>query len=82
MGVSEAKVVFDDIRRMIASTPILYDNQQKCLHVSVSIGVCVERTESLIQMIKVADDYLYKAKKVGVTVYVYHSEQLMQILQR
>lgn len=65
MGVSEAKVVFDDIRRMIASTPILYDNQQKCLHVSVSIGVCVERTESLIQMIKVADDYLYKAKKSG-----------------
>lgn len=65
MSLTDAERIFDDLRQCIENTPVLFDNNTKQLHVTVSIGICTEKTESLEQMTKVADNFLYMAKEGG-----------------
>jgi diguanylate cyclase (GGDEF)-like protein len=65
MGLDEVAKIFDDIRQHIEKTTVSVGDRQKQLHVTVSIGVCTEKTESLRQMIERADDFLYMAKESG-----------------
>ncbi|MBN1141576.1 MAG: diguanylate cyclase [Deltaproteobacteria bacterium] len=59
-----AKMVFESFRNVIAMRPIEIGGGQ-AIPVTVSIGVCTERSESLDEMIKIADGFLYKAKHEG-----------------
>ncbi len=65
MCLTETEKVFNDLRQCIEKTPVVFDNKTKRLYVTVSIGICTEKTESLEQMTKVADKFLYQAKESG-----------------
>lgn len=65
MGLAETDKVFNGLRMCIEKTPVLFENNTKQLYVTVSIGICTEKTESLEQMTKVADKFLYIAKESG-----------------
>ena len=65
MNPAEIDKVFNDLRMCIEKTPVLFDNKTKQLYVTVSIGICTEKAESLEQMTKVADNFLYTAKESG-----------------
>lgn len=65
MDALDAQKTFTDLCHHIKTTPIFFDDNNKQLHVSVSIGVCTEKTETLEQMTTLADKYLYMAKKSG-----------------
>lgn len=65
MNLAETEKIFNDLRMCIENTPVLFDNKTKQLYVTVSIGICTEKTESLEQMTKVADNLLYMAKESG-----------------
>lgn len=65
MERSEAQKVFTDLCHHIKTTPIIFNNNQQKVHVSVSIGVCTDETEDLEQMTKLADKNLYLAKQSG-----------------
>ncbi len=65
MSLAETEKIFNDLRQCIEKTPVWFDNHTKQLNVTVSIGICTEKTENLEQMTKVADTFLYTAKESG-----------------
>ena len=65
MEISQAEKLFDEIRDQIENTPILFDNGQGSISVTISIGVCTVIADSLEEMTKLSDDLLYDAKEGG-----------------
>ncbi len=63
MDHNHAFAVFDEIRRKIEKTPLATD--KRTVHITVSIGICIEQMDNLEKMIKQADRKLYEAKKGG-----------------
>jgi diguanylate cyclase (GGDEF)-like protein len=64
-GKSEERnlVVFERIRREVEKTPV--ETRAGVIHVTVSIGLASRLQASLDEMIKEADDFLYRAKASG-----------------
>jgi diguanylate cyclase (GGDEF)-like protein len=63
MGAENAEKIFQEIREMIANTEIAAGNE--IIKVTVSIGVCNKKMDSLDDMVKYSDQMLYKAKNNG-----------------
>lgn len=63
MSREHAATIFDDLRRKIAASPVIIDDQK--IPFTVSIGVCTEAKDSLEELIKAADFLLYQAKQEG-----------------
>jgi diguanylate cyclase (GGDEF)-like protein len=63
VNLAEVGGVFDVIRSEIESTPIYVGKKE--ISITVSIGLCGRQCDSLSEMISIADDMLYKAKKGG-----------------
>lgn len=66
-GAAKREVVgrFEKLRRRIANTPAARLKNGVPLVTTVSAGICSEMGDSLEQMMKVADERLYKAKGAG-----------------
>ena len=56
---------FESLRNEIESSPAALPLDKEPLFVTVSIGVCLTRDDSLEQMMKIADEHLYIAKGSG-----------------
>ncbi len=65
VSVEGAQMKFEELRNRIEKTPILFNDDQESLQVTVSIGVCTEEHEDLEKLMKAADTLLYKAKEAG-----------------
>jgi len=63
MDPKEAITLFDKIREKIFTYPFSFNNKE--FRISASFGVCIEKKNSLIDMINAADEKLYDAKKQG-----------------
>lgn len=61
---SGAAKLFEQIRQKIAQLSLTI-GKGKSLSITISIGVCTEIKKNLEEMIKVADEQLYEAKKGG-----------------
>ena len=61
--VQDAPIAFERVRRAVESIHLRAEGVRVPL--TVTIGVTIERGESLEQMIKRADDALYKSKNNG-----------------
>ena len=55
--------IFEELRQKIKETVITHDDKK--INVTISIGICNRRTETLEEMVKEADRKLYKAKDGG-----------------
>ncbi|WP_432737510.1 diguanylate cyclase [Maridesulfovibrio sp. FT414] len=55
--------IFESIRSEIEQSTIYVGKKE--IEITVSIGLCCTQSESLAEMISIADDMLYKAKKGG-----------------
>lgn len=62
-NLEEVVAVFERIRMEIESSAIYVGKKE--IYITVSIGVCGRQLESLTEMISVADEQLYEAKKGG-----------------
>ncbi len=61
---ADAFQLFEDLRKLISSSPFkLRDGKE--ISITVSIGVCTELDESLDEMMRKADELLYRAKNNG-----------------
>lgn len=56
---------FEELRQLIATTPVSFNGGADSLNVTVSIGVCASDQPSLEQMTQKADLMLYQAKEGG-----------------
>jgi diguanylate cyclase (GGDEF)-like protein len=65
MDAKHAAKVFNELREEIENTSISTANDKKQLQVTVSIGVCTRIRNSLEELVKAADELLYKAKENG-----------------
>ncbi len=65
MSEDGAKMKFEELRERIAQTEILFNDDEKSLKITVSVGVCTEEHEDLEKLMKEADNLLYAAKKAG-----------------
>jgi diguanylate cyclase (GGDEF)-like protein len=63
MDPKEALTLFDHIRERVEQFSFLFENEK--IQVTVSIGLCIEKKESLTDMINAADHKLYEAKASG-----------------
>ncbi len=64
LDANSALKLFEKLREKVAAATIT-SSKGETLSVTVSIGVCVQLAESLEEMIKTADERLYKAKDNG-----------------
>ena len=60
-----AEKLFQEMLYVLETTPVLFDNKEGSLNVTVSIGVCTQMTDRLDHMTKLADELLYDAKESG-----------------
>lgn len=63
MDPEQAKIIFEKLRRKIEHLPLIFDNKQ--VNVTISMGINMEPGSSLDEMVNRADSFLYKAKKQG-----------------
>ncbi|MFH0976426.1 MAG: diguanylate cyclase [Spirochaetota bacterium] len=63
MGAENTEKIFQEIRETIANTEVAAGNE--IIKVSVSIGICNKKMDSLDDMVKYSDQMLYKAKNNG-----------------
>jgi diguanylate cyclase (GGDEF)-like protein len=63
MGIDNAVNIFEEIRKQIEDSEIIYKDNK--LKITVSIGICCKLMDSLEDMIKISDEMLYKAKTGG-----------------
>lgn len=61
----EAAALCEKIRATIANTPLLFNNKNKFLTITVSIGLATGNAESVDQLVNRADELLYRAKEDG-----------------
>ena len=54
---------FNEMREKVAD--LVYEKGDSKFHVSISIGVCAEKKDSFLEMLKAADEKLYEAKAAG-----------------
>ena len=64
LDAGSALKLFEKLREKVAATSFITEKGET-LSVTISVGVCVNLADSLEQMIKVADERLYKAKNSG-----------------
>ncbi|MBN2038511.1 MAG: diguanylate cyclase [Spirochaetes bacterium] len=63
MDHEKAKEIFESVRQTVESAEI--KTGKNLIKTTVSIGICIKLMDSLEEMIKFADDMLYKAKENG-----------------
>ncbi|WP_320170564.1 diguanylate cyclase [Maridesulfovibrio sp.] len=63
INLCEVQGVFDLIREEIGQSPIYVGKKE--ISITISIGLCGTQAASLNEMISIADDMLYRAKKSG-----------------
>lgn len=63
LNPKDALTFFDKIRVKIQENSIIIKNSK--IDLTVSIGVCIEKQDTLDQMINIADEKMYQAKKSG-----------------
>jgi len=57
--------VFNYLKKAIENTKIKFNDDKDYLKVTISIGVCIEKSERLEDMVNKADELLYQAKNQG-----------------
>jgi two-component system cell cycle response regulator len=63
VGPRDTEIVLERLRRAVAETPVLAQGQE--VMVTVSIGGAVCQGETMDELLKLADDALYRAKNQG-----------------
>ncbi len=63
MGTGNAGRIFEEIRKKVEESEIV--SKEHYIKITVSIGICCQLTDSLDDMVKYADQMLYKAKTSG-----------------
>lgn len=73
--IPEIQKLFSELCKTVEQTPVLYNNGENNLHITISTGVCTDNCESLHQLVNKADQFLYMAKEQGRNKVIFSSEE-------
>lgn len=65
MDPKEAHRIFNELRQQVEQSIVVLPDEMGKVQVTISGGICTELTDSMENMVKKADFYLYEAKKGG-----------------